>query len=298
MTPRTANILGLLALVFWSMNVAVIRRVGEANPLGLPGLSLVLAGAAMIAVGSVTGSKPPWRSNADRRYWIFGGIAFVLNSLFLISALSYSSTRTLVLPLGLVNYFWPSIILVLLPFFFRRRVNRALLAAGILLCVAGVASAMFWGADIAAIAADCVRNWPALAMMAVVPFAWAFYSNASRKWGGNANGVGWFQLIAGICFLLLWTGTGEPMGFTRDMLLPFLVHSLLVNAAAYAFWDAAMRHGDIALMGSMANALPITSILFSVWYLGEALTPGLAIGAALVAAGAILCRRGAPAETE
>jgi drug/metabolite transporter (DMT)-like permease len=82
------------------------------------------------------------------------------------------------------------------------------------------------------------------------------------------------------------------------MILPFLSHSLLVNAAAYVFWDVAMRHGDIALMGSAANALPITSILFAVWYLGEPLTPGLLVGGALVAAGAILCRRGAPKETE
>lgn len=292
MTERTANALGVVSLLFWSMNISVTRHIGEAHPFGLPGLSFVAAGLLVILFDRLRGSPTPWRSGASRLFWLLGGGSFVLYLLLYTSGLTFSPSRAVALPMGLVNYFWPSLILVLMPFFFKARVAWGTLAAGLLLCVAGVGCALLWGMGLNEIALAVGRNLPAFAMMAAAAFLWAFYSNAARKWGGDANGVGWFQLAGGICFLLLWLVEGGPLGFEKSMLVPFVLHAVLVNAVAYMLWDTAVRQGDIGLMGTLANFLPVASVAFGSWYLGDKTTPGLWLGGALVTAGAILCRRG------
>lgn len=292
MNCRIANGLGATALVCWSMNIAVTRHLAEAHPFGMPGLSFFLSGLLLIAFDLLRGKAPPWNSDASPKFWYWGGGAFVAYVLLYTSGLSHASSRAVALPLGLVNYFWPSLILVLMPLFSACVVRWGILVSGMACCVAGVGCAFLWGASFQDLARVVRGNWPAFVMMLFAAFLWAFYSNAVRKWGGTANGTGWFQMTGGVCFLALWLGSGEPIGFTAGMLLPLLLHALVVNALAYLCWDYGVRWGDIGLMGTLANFLPIASVVFGLWYLGDQATPGLWLGAALVTCGAVLCRRG------
>ena len=292
MSIVAANLLGALALLCWSMNIAVTRHLGEAHPFGMPGLSFLVSGIILLAMDRARGRALPWNSDADIRFWLLGGGAFVAYVLLYICGLSFGTSRMVVLPLGLVNYFWPSLILVLMPFFFHHAVRWPVLLAGMALCLAGVGVSLLWGLSPETLAAVLWANRPAFLMMLAAAFLWAFYSNAVRKWGGTANGIGWFQTVGGLCFLLLWLLSGGPLGFEKNMLIPFLLHAAIVNALAYMLWDCGVRWGDIGLMGALANFLPLGSIIFGVWYLGDASTPGLWIGGALVTAGAVLCRRG------
>lgn len=298
MSAITANILGTVSLLLWSMNVAVTRHIGEAHPFGMPGLSFSIAGVLLILVDLLRRKPLPWQSDALPKFWLWGGGAYILYLLLYASGLAYSDSREVVLPLGLINYLWPSLILVMMPLFFRCRIKTWILTAGIIFCIAGVASSLLWGLSFAEIAAVFWQNWPAFAMMGGSAFLWAFYSNAARKWAGTANGVGWFFLATGLCFLALWLVTGGPLGLTKEMLAPLLVHAICINAIAYMFWDIGARWGDLGLMGALANFLPIGSIIFGVWYLGDAATLGLWIGGILVTLGAILCRKGCSMQTE
>lgn len=293
MTPLFANALGVLALVFWSMSVAVTRHVAEANAFGMPGLSYCAAGVLLILLDRLRGTPPPWRSDASWRFWVFGGGAFSLYLLFYAGGLAWSDSRSVVLPLGLVNYFWPCLILFLMPLFFPCRMRWPILIGGAALCVAGAGAAFLWGMTPAEMVAVVVNYWPAFLLVLAAAVLWALYSNIARKWGGTANGTGWFMLAAGVAFLVTWGVTGGDLGFRREMLLPFVLHAAVVNAAAYLLWDYGVRRGDIALMGSLANLLPIASIVFGIWYLGETATPGLWLGCVLVTVGAVLCRKGA-----
>ena len=295
MSASLTNSFGMLALVFWSMNIVVTRHIGEAHAYGMPALSFLSAGLLLVVFDLLRKKALPWKSDANPRFWIFGGGAFVIYVLLYVAGLSYSPSRTVALSLGLINYFWPSLILVLMPLFFPCSIRWGILASGVGLCVVGVALSLLWGMSPGEMAAVFKENWPAFLIMAGAAFLWAFYSNAARKWGGTANGVGWFMLAGGACFFVLWLASGEPLGFSRSMLAPFLVHAAIVNAAAYMLWDYGVRFGDIGLMGTLANFLPLGSVLFGAWYLGDATTPGLWLGGGLVTCGAVLCRKGVKA---
>ncbi len=166
------------------------------------------------------------------------------------------------------------------------------LCLGIVLCVVGVGLALLWGLSWLAILEVCRHNLTSVVSMCFAAFLWAFYCNAARKWGGTANGTGWFLLATGIAALAAWGVFGRPLGHNATMLGPLLIHSLLINAAAYLFWDVGVRRGSIKLMGILANFLPIGSVLFGVWYLGDRPTPGLFLGCVLVSLGALCCRHG------
>lgn len=292
MSIRGANIAGIIALLFWSANIAITRHVAEAHPFGLPALSLTLSGIILIAMDAVRKTPMPWQSKASWKYWLLAGSAFVLYVIFFTTGLSAASSRSVALALGLVNYFWPSLILLFMPFFFQVIVRWGILAAGMLFCIVGVGCSLLWGITAEEIVRIATANWAAFLMMAASAVLWAFYSNAARKWGEDANGVGWFQLGTAAGFFLLWMAVGGPLGLTREMIGPFLTHSLIVSATSYMLWDISVRYGDIGLLGTLANFLPIASVVFGVWYLGDSASTGLWIGAALVTLGAVLCRKG------
>lgn len=292
MSFRTANILGMISLFFWSMNVAVTRQLGEAHPFGVPGISFLLSGCLLVALDTIRRRPMPWNSDADPKFWFLGGFCFVTYMVLYVLGLATSTSREVALPLSLINYMWPALILILMPLFFSGRVRWSVLAGGILLCFAGVGFALLWGLPLAAVAVVFRDNWPAGLMLAVAALLWAFYSIAARKWGGTVNGVGWFFVCTGVVFLLFWVASGDALGFRREMLGPLILHAVAINATGYLFWDLGVRWGDMGLMGTLANFLPIGMSLFGAWYLEKPTTPGLWIGCVLVTVGAILCRKG------
>ncbi|MDR1611650.1 MAG: EamA family transporter [Planctomycetota bacterium] len=292
MNGNIANSLGVLALLGWCMNVGLSRHIASGHVFGLPGLSYLGAGAVLVLFDWLRGKPPPWRSSADRRFWVVGGGAFVMFCVFFFVAIAWSADSTVALSLGLVNYCWPVLILLLMPLFSKCRVRPFRLGVGVALCLAGVGCAMLWGQSFARMAGGAAENWPAFLIMAAAALCWAAYSNLARRWAGNSSGTGWFEIVSGLLLLALWAIAGGPLGFSPALAMPFLLHALVINAACYLLWDYGIRHGDLPLMGALANFLPPGSILFGAWYLGAAVTPGLWLGGILVCAGAMFSRRG------
>ncbi|MDR3210575.1 MAG: EamA family transporter, partial [Planctomycetota bacterium] len=266
MSKTLANLLGTLALIGWSLNIAVTRRLAEVDPYGLPAVSFIAAGIILLAFDHLrSGTKG--KAKDPIKFWLLGGGAFVAYIVSYVLALSRVNSSEAGIALGLVNYFWPVLILFLLPFFSHCRVSWTCLAFGMALCLSGVAFALLWGIPAREIVANLEENREAFIIMLAAAFLWAFYSNAIRQWSGNANGTGWFQLASGLVFLVLWWERGTDLGLTPDLYIPLLLHILIVNASSYLLWDLGVRYGDIVWLGILSNFLPLASVLFGVWYL-------------------------------
>jgi drug/metabolite transporter (DMT)-like permease len=65
---------------------------------------------------------------------------------------------------------------------------------------------------------------------------------------------------------------------------------LFPASAAYCFWDIAMRDGNIALLGSASNLIPVLATLIASAYLRVTLRWELLGGAVGVVLGAFLCQ--------
>ena len=85
---------------------------------------------------------------------------------------------------------------------------------------------------------------------------------------------------------LLWT---EPTQWTTRAGAE-LAYMVVGSNLAYAFWERAMRRGDIVLVAAASLFTPLLSTLVSTLYLGIRPDPRLWIGCAMIIGGAAICR--------
>jgi drug/metabolite transporter (DMT)-like permease len=81
----------------------------------------------------------------------------------------------------------------------------------------------------------------------------------------------------------------EPTRWTSAVWLELGYMAVGTNLA-YAFWERAMRGGDIILVAASSYFTPLLSTIVSTLYLSVVAGPRLWIGCGLVVAGAIACK--------
>jgi drug/metabolite transporter (DMT)-like permease len=290
---RRATALGLLALALWSTSNAISQALVSAlGPLTFLALGFGGGGLALAVVQALRARR--W--NAGLRPGLVPGL--VCGSFFLGYAACYGlawrfapDPRT-VLVLGLVNYLWPALTLLLSLAFFPARARVLPLAAGIALGFVGIAvAAVRDPGDLSAALRLATQTPLAFALMAAGALCWALYTNLARRLGGE-GGVALYELATGAVFLTLRLCLGEVSRWSPGLLGPAAFHVFAISALAYALWEQAVKRGDLVTLGSAAYGLPVAATAFSCAFLREPPTSGLLLGSALVAFGAVLCRAG------
>jgi drug/metabolite transporter (DMT)-like permease len=289
--------LGLAAILLWSTSVAFGRSLGEQlGPLTTASLIYLLGGVLGCTYLALSGKLPSLRA-LPRRYLYGCGSLFVLYMASLYLGLGLAETRSQVLQVGLLNYLWPTLT-VLLSVPILRLSASPLLVLGALLATAGVFAATTSGQSLTWAAASPARGWANLAQNSLpyllglsAAFSWALYSTLSRRWASQAAGqaVPLFMLCTGLLLGLARLLSPEPTLWTPRAGAE-LAYMIVGSNLAYAFWERAMRRGDIVLVAAASLFTPLLSTLVSTLYLGARPGPRLWIGCAMVIAGAAICR--------
>jgi drug/metabolite transporter (DMT)-like permease len=289
--------LGLAAILLWSTSVAFGRSLGEQlGPLTTACLIYLLGGALGTVYLALSGKLPSLRA-LPRRYLYGCGGLFVLYMASLYLGLGFADTHSQVLQVGLLNYLWPTLT-VLLSVPILNLHAKPLLFPGALLATAGVFLATTQGEPLAWADASPARGWANLARNSLpyllglsAAFSWALYSTLSRRWAGQAAGqaVPLFMLCTGLLLGLARLLFAEPTQWTPRAGAE-LAYMVVGSNLAYAFWERAMRRGDIVLVAAASLFTPLLSTLVSTLYLSAPSGPRLWIGCALIIAGAAICR--------
>lgn len=294
-SPRlVATLGGLLAVVFWASSVAVTRTLAEAlGVFAAPAVTSLLAGLMGLVPLALAPGRRHHLRELPRPYWLICGSVFLVYMLGYYAAVGLARSRAEVLDVGLINYLWPSLTLLLtIPLMGARA--RWTLAPGLLLAGAGVVLVVTGDSPFAPsrLVAAAVSNAPAYGAALVGAFFWALYSVVGRRLAGGSAGdaVPVFLLAAGVLLGLVALVRGESPSLAAVPWGQLLYAALVPTLAAYALWDRAMRGGDAVLVASASYATPVLSTLVSCWWLAMPLTRSLALACLLVAAGAVLCR--------
>jgi drug/metabolite transporter (DMT)-like permease len=283
MTPRTATLIGLTAILMWSLLAVLTVATGK-----IPAFQLAAATFAIGAlVGSVTWIGRPDAVKALRQppmAWIVGvGGLFGYHALYFL-ALRFAPPAEA----GLLNYLWPLLIVLfssLLPgerLALHHIIGAVLGLAGTVLLLAGNSGEGFAPAQV-----------PGLIAAFVAAFVWAAYSVMSRKLKSVPT-----DAVAGFCAV--------------TALLAALVHGLLeatvwpdsagqwlaiaalgvgpVGAAFYA-WDIGMKRGDIRVLGAASYATPLLSTAFLMLAGFAEPSASIAIAAMLIAGGGLIAAK-------
>ncbi len=282
---RSATGGGLLAIVLWSTIVALTRTTSEAfGVFTSAGLCYIAGGSAVLAYALATGGF----SLPGYRYLVGCGLCFVANAACFALAIVLVDQDRLI-QVALVNYLWPTLTLVAAIALLGERASW-LLPLGALVATAGIVIAP--SVDPSRFLADLAATPLPYLLALTGAIAWALYTVLGRRWAPDigVGGVALLMIACGALLLPLGAGVGEPWTWDASALAHLALRTAFV-AVAQIGWDVAMRRGDLVLVTSASYATPVLSTLFSCALLSLAIDRELIIGACLVAAGAVLCRR-------
>jgi len=282
MSPRTATLIGLTAILMWSLLSVLTVATGRIPAFQLAAMTFAIG--ALVGFATWIGRKDATRALAQPPIaWIVGvGGLFGYHALYFLS-LRYAPPAEATL----VNYLWPLLIVLfssLLP-------GERLLPHHIIGAVLGLAGTVLLLAGNTGRVTSA--ELPGLIAACVAAFVWATYSVMSRRLKSVPTAA-----VAGFCL--------------ATSLLAALVHSLIettiwpettiqwlavaalgvgpVGAAFYA-WDVGMKRGDIRVLGAASYATPLLSTAFLIAAGFSEASTTIAVAALLIAGGGLIAAK-------
>ena len=283
MTPRTATLIGLTAILMWSLLAVLTVATGKIPAFQLAAMTFAIGASAAFA-------SRLWRPLAIGALcqplivWIVGvGGLFGYHALYFL-ALRFAPPAEA----GLLNYLWPLLIVLFSSFLPGERlasyhVIGALLGlAGTVLLFAGNSGGGFAPSQL-----------PGLAAAFVAAFVWAAYSVMSRRLKAvPTDAVAGFclatALLAGLVHGMVETTIWPE---TATQWLAIVALGIGPVGAAFFAWDIGMKRGDIRVLGAASYATPLLSTGFLIAAGFAEPSAAIALSAVLIAGGGLIAAK-------
>ena len=283
MSSRTATLIGLAAILMWSLLAVLTVATGNIPSFQL--LAMTFAIGALVAFLSFTLRPGAIRAlKQPRLAWMVG-----VGGLFGYHALYFLALR-LAPPAeaGLLNYLWPLLIVLFSSLLPGERLAPHHIV-GALLGLAGT-TLLFTGNPVEHFERAYITG---LIAAFVAAFVWAAYSVMSRKLKAVPT-----DAVAGFCLVtaLLAAAVHLSVEITvwPDSVGQWLAIVALgvgpVGAAFYA-WDIGMKRGDIRVLGAASYATPLLSTAFLIMAGYASFSAAIAIAALLIAGGGLIAAK-------
>ena len=283
-TAFGATLQGLAAIVLWSSLASITAGLSHIPPFEMAALSFAIATMVGVVFAALTGTTLSQLRRVPPAYWLLG----VYGLLGYHAAYFYAFQHAPPFEANLINYLWPLLIVLfgaMLPQSAGRTPLRALQFAGAGLAFAGTALLLSKTAS---------HEGPSALSGGLAAFAaaaiWSSYSVALRLFpavpsSAVAVNCALTALGAALCHLAF-----EQTVWPRSAMewLAILAQGLGPAGLAFFLWDAAMKRGQMSLLGVAAYATPLLSTLLLALTGRAELTPVLLLSAALVTLGAIV----------
>jgi drug/metabolite transporter (DMT)-like permease len=282
MSPRTATLIGLTAILMWSLLSVLTVATGKVPPFQLAAMTFAIGAL----VGALTWIGRGEALKALRQppvAWVVGvGGLFGYHALYFV-ALRFAPPAEA----GLLNYLWPLLIVLfssLLP-------GERLAPHHVIGAILGLVGTML-------LLAGGTRGFapgqvPGLIAAFVAAFVWATYSVLSRRLKSVPT-----DAVAGFCaatalLAALVHGLVETTMWpeTTTQWLSVVALGIGPVGAAFYTWDIGMKRGDIRVLGAASYATPLLSTGFLVLAGFAKASPNIAIAAVLIAGGGLIAAR-------
>ncbi|MFT3889720.1 MAG: aromatic amino acid DMT transporter YddG [Arachnia sp.] len=284
---RRATAFGLIAIVLWSALVGLIRLVSDSFG---PTLGLALIYTLATAILWVT-RRPRDIRTMPRRYLVVGGILFVSYEIAFGLAIGLARDAEQALEVSIVNYLWPTLMVLLLPLLERGLRPRWYIVPAVLLATLGIAWVVGGdaGLDPARMAANVASNPLPYALALGGALGWAVYSTITPGMSGGRDAITVFFTAVTVALWVMHLVAGRPVPGSLSVIdvVP-LLGAAAMSGAGYAFWNVGILHGNRTLIASASYATPVLSSAIGTVLLGAALTTSFWQGVALVTAGSLL----------
>ena len=282
---------GICAILLWSLTIAFTRSISE--KLGpISGATCVYAVGAIFGIISILRSREQRQRIAQlsHAYLLGCGFLFVCYMLLLFLAVGVADNREQVLEVGLINYLWPALMLVLsVPILGNRA--KWLLFPGTILALSGVFLVLTSGASVDwhSFANNLASNPGAYLLGLTAAITWALYSLLTQKWVGGREGgaVAVFLPVTALAMFLISLLVDEPQNWSGRAFVEVIILGV-ATFFAYSLWDNSMRKGKVVFIAASSYLTPVFSTAVTCIYLSVPPTLQLWFGCGILIVGSIL----------
>ena len=282
MTPRTATLIGLTAILMWSLLSVLTVATGKIPAFQLAAMTFAIGAAVAFA----SWIRRPAAFKALRQpltAWAVGiGGLFGYHALYFL-ALRFAPPAEA----GLLNYLWPLLIVV----FSAALPGERLAPHHIIGAVLGLAgTVLLFAGNTGSFAPGQI---PGLAAAFVAAFVWASYSVMSRRLKSvPTDAVAGFCLATALLAAIVH-GLVETTVWPETLAQWLAITALGVGPVGAAFftWDIGMKRGDIRVLGAASYATPLLSTAFLIMAGFAKPSANIAIAAILIAGGGLIAAK-------
>jgi drug/metabolite transporter (DMT)-like permease len=271
-TSRHAIPAALGAIVLWATLASLARVLGRWPPFLLTGAALLIG--SLPSAPLVRRWRVPWPTLALGVYGLAGYHAALFCAFRLAPAMEAN----------LLNYLWPTFIVVLSPLVIPGTRLRAGHVAGALAGLAGAVLIVTRGR-----AQIDGAHLPGDALAVLAALVWATYSLLSKRVAPFPDAaVGLFCAVSGAISLALhaaFEARYHPAASEIGWLVALGIGPM---GAAFLLWNYAMTRGDPRTIGVLAYLAPLLSTLLLGLVTGEFVTLVTVVAGALIVGGAAL----------
>lgn len=282
---------GMLAILLWSATVALVRSLTEQVGAITAGAAVhCVAGVASVAFLFCSAKRIRHVKRLSPKYLLGCGALFVMYMLVLFLGIGLAEDRSQVLEVGLLNYLWPALTILLSLVLLKKKAGW-LLIPGTLLALVGVWLVLTEGAGISwrSFWSNVAGNPAAYACGLTAACSWALYSNLTRRWASSerTGAVDLFLPTSGLVLLLVSLAIDEPGSWNARAVAEVGIFGV-ITWLAYRLWDFAMRKGDIVLVAACSYLTPLLSTVVSCIYLNVSAEITLWVGCILIVVGSLV----------
>lgn len=272
----------LLCVLVWASVASLAVYLGDVPAFLLLGTVLLIGGLPGLF-------RPRLSFSHWKAIWV-GTVGFYLYHFFLFQGYRLAPP----IHVNVINYLWPSLIVLMGPLFDRSMTLSKKNILGLLIGFSGV-TFLILGQD-AAGTGEYPNRLAGYLCGFLAAISWPIYTWMTRLMGERTSSwnVSAMCLIAGALSLLshFLFEPGFPIfDLPKSKKLMLLAMGMGPFGVGFYAWDYCMKRGDPKVIGSISYFIPVLSNAVLAWTLGVPVTARLALAVISVFLGAILASR-------
>lgn len=286
MSPKKATLTGLIAILLWSAIVGLIKSVSEGfGPVG--GAALIYSCSAVLLLFTV--GFPNLRK-FPAGYLFIGSVLFVCYELCLSLSLGFTHNSRQAIEVGMVNYLWPSMTIILSVIVNRLKTSLFIIP-GVIIAVAGICRVLGGeqGFSLSEITRNVMENPLSYGLAFSGAVIWSVYCVVTKKIAKGSNGITLFFILTALTLWVKFFMTPQPPFVLSAQVWISLALAAVAMGFGYAAWNVGILHGNVTVLAAASYFIPIISSVLAAFILDSHLTMSFWQGTAMVSLGSLVC---------
>ncbi len=286
MPHKKATLIGLIAILLWSAIVGLIKSVSEGfGPVG--GAALIYTCSAVLLLFTIGFPKI---QKFPVSYLIIGSVLFVCYELCLSLSLGFTHSGRQAIEVGMVNYLWPSMT-ILLAVIVNRQKTSPLIIPGVVLAIIGIGRVLGGngGFSLTEMMNNVMDNPLSYGLAFSGAVIWAIYCVVTQRIARGNNGITLFFILTALTLWVKYFTSPQPEFVLSWHAWISLLLAAIAMGFGYAAWNVGILHGNVTVLAAASYFIPIISAVLAAFMLDSHLTLAFWQGTAMVSLGSLIC---------